>query len=515
MMWRFQVVALQLPGWSPDIERSFKEILFRFLEEVHCTKAALYLLSPDGEYLLATQYGFGRRDLVNVQYPPSTALPVRALKLAGRVEAMNQPENNPEIYEILKGAGSRRMLLVPLPDGDRLLGFVDARDKGRKQAFDQTDEESATRIAQDLLQLIQMTGIVDVSSESRSLLPDSGHSTVRPSHRLRPALSSSGDLLDSLGLWQLGRTLRAEMMGAEELGIAVLSILEGRKVSCRVLAAGKLENDDMSPILQHQFELLQSAGRDCQPTGDWKVRRDEVDAATPHRPLILGSRILLEKTGWVLLLSLMASAESGSIPNCMSRIEAVVQEVVSGSWCRYSRRQHAKGILQPEGRNFDLLIRHSMAVSELGWSLAHRMGLGYEFAEGAAIAGLLHDVGMQAIDYEKLYRHPSPGEAEVKVYRSHATEGEIIAEKRGFGDLASMIRSHHERWDGGGYPDRLQGTSIPLLSRILHVAEVFDTLVSSASYRSPISPTAALATIEAAAGTQFDPVVVQALREHL
>ena len=56
-------MGANIPGWSPEIERGFKEILFRFLEEIQCTRAALYLYSREEKFLLATQYGFGRRDV--------------------------------------------------------------------------------------------------------------------------------------------------------------------------------------------------------------------------------------------------------------------------------------------------------------------------------------------------------------------------------------------------------------------------------------------------------------------
>jgi len=68
-----------------------------------------------------------------------------------------------------------------------------------------------------------------------------------------------------------------------------------------------------------------------------------------------------------------------------------------------------------------------------------------------------------------------------------------------------VIRHHHERWDGNGYPDRLGGSAIPFASRLIHLAEVYDTLTSPSSYRRPVGREAALTTIRAEAGRQFDP----------
>jgi HD-GYP domain-containing protein (c-di-GMP phosphodiesterase class II) len=83
----------------------------------------------------------------------------------------------------------------------------------------------------------------------------------------------------------------------------------------------------------------------------------------------------------------------------------------------------------------------------------------------------------------------------------------------GLEEIASAIRHHHERWDGNGYPDRLARESIPLLSRLVHVAEVFDVLSSPARYRPTVSRERALEIISRTAGHQFDPQVVEALHK--
>ena len=77
--------------------------------------------------------------------------------------------------------------------------------------------------------------------------------------------------------------------------------------------------------------------------------------------------------------------------------------------------------------------------------------------------------------------------------------------------VADAIRSHHERWDGKGYPDRLASEEIPWLARLVHTAEVFDVLTSPSSYRAPVPVDKALATIESGAGQQFDPAMVKTL----
>jgi len=512
-------VALTLPGWSQEAERSFKEVLFRFLEDVHCTKAALYLRAPDGDYLLATQYGFGRKDLLCAQYPPSSTIVVTASKLKSRAHAFNDPGEIPEIYESLQGSHSSRMLLVPVHQEDELLGFVDARDKGGKKEFNQQDEEKAAVIAEDLVQLIRMTGMVQgVSTRTPVEIPvttEETRSDSKPPKRVLERSRTGSGMLDLPGLRRIGRCLDDELASRKELGIGVLTLVDDRKVSSRILVVDGFDDDALDPVFFHQAEILRSAGITVPPREEWSSHTERIERELPHRPFLIGSRTLLEEKNWVLLLSLVGSARERTVPEAFERIENVTLEEVSASWCRFSRRKHAREILQPAEGDFSLLARHSLAVSRLSWSLAMDMGLGYEEAEAAALAGLLHDIGMQVLEYDRNYRHPSPGEREMQVYRKHPVEGEKIALEHGFGDLSFIIRAHHERWNGQGYPDHLKGPAIPLISRILHVAEVFDTLVSPNSYRKATSRDAALKVIESGAGSQFDPSVVSSLRGSL
>ncbi len=97
-----------LPGWTPELERSFKEVLFRFLEEVHSTKAALYLRGPDGSFLLATQYGFGRREMVPTRHDSRAPLALKALEGRGKPIAVNDRQTRPPTFKSCFSAPERR-----------------------------------------------------------------------------------------------------------------------------------------------------------------------------------------------------------------------------------------------------------------------------------------------------------------------------------------------------------------------------------------------------------------------
>ncbi|TFG37915.1 MAG: HD domain-containing protein, partial [Candidatus Aminicenantes bacterium] len=157
------------------------------------------------------------------------------------------------------------------------------------------------------------------------------------------------------------------------------------------------------------------------------------------------------------------------------------------------------------------LVAHSEAVSRLSMALAQKLDLAPMRVEDAVLAGLLHDVGMRELDYDRAYRNRTPTEDEKARYQKHPVLGEEILKGTGLDEVASAIRHHHERWDGTGYPDRLAGDAIPFLSRLVHVAEVFDVLSVPGRYRPTVSAERALEIINRGKGHQFDPQMVEAL----
>lgn len=128
----------------------------------------------------------------------------------------------------------------------------------------------------------------------------------------------------------------------------------------------------------------------------------------------------------------------------------------------------------------------------------------------------LHDIGKVAISRRILNKLGKLTDEEFAVMKRHSTIAIRILEKvDGLQGAAPLIKHHHERYDGKGYPDGLVGEDIPLGSRIISVAEAFDILTSDVPWRDAMDQESALKELEACAGTQFDPVVVNAFRTAL
>jgi diguanylate cyclase (GGDEF)-like protein len=158
---------------------------------------------------------------------------------------------------------------------------------------------------------------------------------------------------------------------------------------------------------------------------------------------------------------------------------------------------------------------HSYMVGELAACIARGMGLDGKYVELARLAGSLHDLGKLAIP-EEILRKPGPlNDAERLVLERHPQIGHRMLDSLGVEPVAAWVLHHHERWDGGGYPDHLGADQIPLGSRIIFVADAYDAMTTERVYRSRMSHEHAIAELERCAGTQFDPGVVRAFVECL
>ncbi len=158
---------------------------------------------------------------------------------------------------------------------------------------------------------------------------------------------------------------------------------------------------------------------------------------------------------------------------------------------------------------------HSHNVGELAARLALRVGLDREEAELIRVAGSLHDIGKLLIPEEILHKPGALTPAERSVVERHSEIGFRMLESLGLEPIATWVFHHHERWDGDGYPHGLVGEEIPLPSRILLVADAYDTITTDRVYLKKMSRSEAMAEIERCSGTQFDPAVVNALQVEL
>jgi putative two-component system response regulator len=159
---------------------------------------------------------------------------------------------------------------------------------------------------------------------------------------------------------------------------------------------------------------------------------------------------------------------------------------------------------------------HIFRMSNYSATIARKMGFSKTVTEGILYAAPMHDVGKIGIPDRILLKPGKLNPEEWGVMRQHTQWGGAILEgnSKGFVKLAQIIAlTHHEKWDGSGYPNGLKGKKIPLIGRIVAISDVFDALTSKRPYKEPFSLEKSYAIIKEGCGSHFDPKVVDAFFE--
>ena len=158
---------------------------------------------------------------------------------------------------------------------------------------------------------------------------------------------------------------------------------------------------------------------------------------------------------------------------------------------------------------------HSTRVAQISVSIARQLGLSPADTELIELAATVHDVGKIGVPEHVLNKPGKLTEDEFAEIKAHAAKGaEIVSEMAKLRVLVPAVRHHHERFDGTGYPDGLEGPATPLMARIIAVADAYDAMTSVRIYRPGMPTKQATAELQRFAGVQFDPVVVQAFLAH-
>ena len=178
------------------------------------------------------------------------------------------------------------------------------------------------------------------------------------------------------------------------------------------------------------------------------------------------------------------------------RMKPLLDMITSLAYAVEAKDPHTKG--------------HSQAVSRWAAQIAMQMRLSEAEIEEIRLAGLVHDIGKIHVPESVLFKPTLLTAEEFELMKSHAAWGAKILEPMNVTGIERIVRHHHERCDGQGYPDNLRGEEIPLGARIIAVANAFNVMVNAHPYRKARTVEEAVAELRRCSGTQFDPVVVDA-----
>ncbi len=158
---------------------------------------------------------------------------------------------------------------------------------------------------------------------------------------------------------------------------------------------------------------------------------------------------------------------------------------------------------------------HSSRVAEMTETICELMGLDEEEKEIYHIAAHLHDIGKIGIRDSVLLKEGKLDDEEWEIMKSHSEQGyNILMNAKSFEVVADVVKSHHERYDGKGYPDGLKGEDIPLGARIIAIADSIDAMISDRPYRKGMDTNVCREQIEKNTGIMYDPIIAKKVIEH-
>ncbi len=327
-------------------------------------------------------------------------------------------------------------------------------------------------------------------------------------NQLRRLYSASAELAGALDLDQISQLVTdclLESIGADSSSLVLVDTRTGEAVYERHAGNGR---DDGPAWYEELTDAKTRAGDLAARIEAWNSRRGLICA-----PLALQNGLAGVLGAWrgdgrapfgsddLRLLTTLANMAAKAIES--GQLHAELRESYFAT---------VRSLVHSLDARDNYTATHGRRVAELAARIAERLGVPESLVRDIEVFGPLHDVGKIGVRDAILLKAGRLSDRERAMCQEHCLIGErIIGPLRPSREALALVRNHHEAWDGSGYPDRLAGEEIPLLARILQVADCYDALISDRPYQPAIGREEALVHFQVNAGKRYDPDVVQAL----
>lgn len=309
----------------------------------------------------------------------------------------------------------------------------------------------------------------------------------------------------------------------DDVEAAALTHVTPGRADARLLSA-RDPGEELEAALFENVEkvVVRSAARFPMPASrrlaSERVASDGAPPPLSRRDVgAIQSSVLAASPREVQVLSLLFRPGDGDARDGLKTVHLLVKdallEISSSARYRESYRGLVNKLLEPGLKKFAALKAHSFNVGRMARRFAVYLKLGHVEIEQITVAGILHDIGMKELNYDEIYAKRTLTEEELKLAREHPRVGAFLLEEVAWPyPVVPLVKHHHERWDGAGYPENLRAEQIPFGARAIHLCEAFDAMTSPTSYRSVLGVPEALEIIASKGGTQFDPELAPAFR---
>jgi hypothetical protein len=324
--------------------------------------------------------------------------------------------------------------------------------------------------------------------------------------------------LDARRVAALAVEALAERVGASEAVILLLDREGKQPLYCHEVGASGLSPERVAWLASRRERLLLLSQEQARPFLS-QERPGEGGERSPGGACVIGAPILLSGQFAGCLGAYRLPGAQPFTPEDLSLLTTLANmasKAIESAQLHEELQENylstVRSLTRSLGARDNYTAAHGNRVASLACRLAQQLGLPEHQVEAIASFAPLHDLGKIGVPDGVLLKPDRLTPEEQAACEQHPVMGErILRPLRPGIEVLSMIRHHHERWDGGGYPDGLRGEQIPLLARLLKVADVFDALLVDRPYGPAMKEQEALAEMQVAAGLEFDPCIVRAL----
>ena len=428
----------------------------------------------------------------------------------GEVQIVEQAQHAPEAHFVSGRPQPGMYLGVPLLDPDgQVLGVLSADTTNSAERLGAAD-------ARALLLLGQAAGV----AYSRWLALERAQDTARQFERLARLTQDLEGLIQPEAIARQALRAMLNLSGftagavfnLNAQGQAALTVLEGEGQACSLSVPWLREPH--CPVGLVAEVLRTNSAQSVTDYPNWsgapaRVRGIHTAVAAP-----------LRSRGQVVgVIGLVHTQQRHDAPGDIMTLLGMVADRIDQALERAAGLEHLHQTREAalralgrvlEGRDGET-FGHTDRVTTLALRLGDALAQSPEALQHLRWGAYLHDIGKVAVGDDVLRKPGALTGAERQLMQRHVVVGDDMLRDEMFvpREVRAVVRHHHERWDGAGYPDGLAGESIPLLARIFSVVDVYDALVSERPYKSAWSPAAALAELQRCAGSQFDPQIVE------
>lgn len=236
----------------------------------------------------------------------------------------------------------------------------------------------------------------------------------------------------------------------------------------------------------------------------------------PKAPPLITPKLRREAVNFLTDMFSIAQGTNEDTPytaQTVKQLDTVVDQLVSVM----SRDQRAMVNINDLKSYDEYTYHHSLSVSVLSIAIAQRLGFSAKKLTRLGKCAMMHDIGKTRVPIEIINKTSKLDPDEFQIVKNHSDEGYryLISKSIGDDEIWAGVRHHHEKYDGAGYPDGIAGEDIPVMSRIISIADVYDALTSIRPYRKPMQPAEALEYVMGGADTVFDYGFVVAFMEKM